>query len=171
MFFFINKKISFILVFNLIISKISSKQISFAETPIQICPSVTYDNTSVTKACMDGPSKSTRVVEYRTFEDYMSDHSFKQNGLAFYSSLYVDSDYHDLGNFMNGGMVIYVLLIISIILLAVWIPIIFCWKHEVCLFDECCFQSKCCFILWNFIVFVILAAVLSFIIVCIIFAK
>jgi hypothetical protein len=171
MFFFINKKLPLILIYIFSLTKISNKQISFAETSTQICSATTYDNTSVTDECLDGPSKRNRIVGYRTFEEYILDHSFKHNGLPFYSSLYVDSDYHNLGDFMNGGMVIYVLLIISIILLAAWIPIICCWKHEVCLFDECCIQNNCCFILWNFIIYVVLAAVLSFIIVCIIFAE
>ena len=171
MFFFINKKIPFISIFILFIPIISYKQISLVETSAQSCASTTYDNRSVTEECLDGPSKRTRIVEYRTFDAYILDHSFKHNGLPFYSSLYVDSDYHNLGDFMNGGMVIYVLLIISIILLVAWIPIICCWKYEVCLFDECCIQSNCCFIVWNFIIYVILAAVLSFIIVCIIFGE
>ena len=171
MFIFINKKLHFILIYIFSLTIISNKQISLAETTSQICSSTTYDNTSVTEECLDGPSKRNRIVEYRTFEEYILGHSFKHNGLPFYSSLYVDSDYHNLGDFMNGGMVIYVLLIISIILLAAWIPLICCWKYEVCLFDECFIQNNCCFILWNFIIYVVLAAVLSFIIVCIIFAE
>jgi len=171
MFIFINKKLPFILIYIFSLTIISNKQISLAETSSQICSSTTYDNTSVTEECLYGPSKRNRIVEYRTFEEYILDHSFKHNGLPFYSSLYVDSDYHNLGDFMNGGMVIYVLLIISIILLAAWIPLICCWKYEVCLFDECFIQNNCCFILWNFIIYVVLAAVLSFIIVCIIFAE
>ena len=171
MFIFINKKLPFILIYIFSLTIISNKQISLAETSSQICSSTTYDNTSVTEECLDGPSKRNRIVEYRTFEEYILGHSFKHNGLPFYSSLYVDSDYHNLGDFMNGGMVIYVLLIISIILLAAWIPLISCWKYEVCLFDECFIQNNCCFILWNFIIYVILAAVLSFIIVSIIFAE
>ena len=171
MFIFINKKLPFILIYIFSLTIISNKQISLAETSSQVCSSTTYDNTSVTEECLDGPSKRNRIVEYRTFEEYILGHSFKHNGLPFYSSLYVDSDYHNLGDFMNGGMVIYVLLIISIILLAAWIPLICCWKYEVCLFDECFVQNNCCFILWNFIIYVVLAAVLSFIIVCIIFAE
>ena len=171
MFFSINKKLPFILIYIFSLTIISNKQISLTETPSQICSSTTYDNTSVTEECLDGPSKRNWIVEYRTFEEYILGHSFKHKGLPFYSSLYVDSDYHNLGDFMNGGMVIYVLLIISIILLAAWIPLICCWKYEVCLFDECFIQNNCCFILWNFIIYVVLAAVLSFIIVCIIFAE
>ena len=152
MFIFINKKLPFILIYIFSLTIISNKQISLAEKSSQICSSTTYDNTSVTEECLDGPSKRNRIVEYRTFEEYILGHSFKHNGLPFYSSLYVDSDYHNLGDFMNGGMVIYVLLIISIILLAAWIPLICCWKYEVCLFDECFFQNNCCFILWNFII-------------------
>ena len=82
------------------------KDISFAESVNQICSLTTYDNKSVTDECLDGPSKRNRVVQYRTFANYMSDQSFKSNGLPFYSSLYVDGDAHNLGDFMNGGIVI-----------------------------------------------------------------
>ena len=168
MFFFINKKIP---LFLFIFSLIYCKEISYAQISNEKCSSTTYDNKSVTEECLDGPSKRSRVIQYRTFESYISDHSFKHNGLPFYSSLYVDTDFHNFGDFLNGGKVIIALIIVSIFLLAVWIPIICCWKHEVCLFDECCIMNKCCFILWNLIVYITLATVLSFIIVCIIFAE
>ena len=183
MFYFKNKKIpqnksKFIsihiysfLIFFLFIKIISSKSSSYIKTSNQICSITTYDNTSVTEECLDGPKKRTRNIQYTTFNNYMSDHSFKHNGLPFYSSLYVDTDYHDLGDFMNGGMVIYILFLITIILFAVWIPLLCCWRYKVCIFDECIIRNKGCFILWNFICYFLLAAVLSFIIVCIIFAE
>ena len=171
MLFFINKKYVFILLFIILLSKTHSFDTSLIQTSNQICSSTTYDNTSVTDECYDGPSKRTRVLQYRTFANYMSDHSFKSNGLPFYSSLYVDGDAHNLGDFMNGGIVIDIFLIISIVLLVAWIPILFCWKYQKCIFDECCIRSYGCFYLWNFIVYIFLAAVLSFIIVCIIFAE
>ena len=171
MLFFINKKFLFILLFIILISQIQSLDTSLIQTSNQICSATTYDNTSVTDECYDGPSKRTRVLQYRTFSNYMTDHSFKSNGLPFYSSLYVDGDAHNLGDFMNGGIVIDIVLFISIALLVAWIPMLFCWKYRVCIFDECCIRSKCCFCFWNFIIYIILAAVLSFIIVCIIFAK
>ena len=171
MLFFINKKYLFIILFIILLSKTHSFDTSLIQTSNQICSATTYDNTSVTDECYDGPSKRTRVLQYRTFANYMSDHSFKSNGLPFYSSLYVDGDAHNLGDFMNGGIVIDIFLFISIALLVAWIPMLFCWKYRVCIFDECCIRSKCCFCFWNFIIYVVLAAVLSFIIVCIIFAK
>ena len=171
MLIFIIKKISFILLFILSLSKIKCVDTSFVQTSSQICSATTYDNKSVTDECLDGPSKRNRVVQYRTFANYMLDQSFKSNGLPFYSSLYVDGDAHNLGDFMNGGIVIDIFLIISIVLLVAWIPILFCWKYQVCIFDECCIRSYGCFYLWNFIVYIFLAAVLSFIIVCIIFAE
>ena len=170
MFFFIKKQISFFLLI-LLFCQTKCKDISFAESVNQICSLTTYDNKSVTDECLAGPSKKTRILNYQTFESYIQDHSFKENGLAFYSSLYVDTDFHNFGDFMNSGMVIYVLIIISIVLLAVWIPIICCWKHEVCLFDECCIRNNCCFILLNIFIYIILVAILSFIIVGIIFAE
>ena len=79
MFFFINKKLPFILIYIFSLTIISNKQISLAETSSQICSSTTYDNTSVTEECLDGPSKRNRIVEYRTFEEYILGHSFKHN--------------------------------------------------------------------------------------------
>ena len=108
------------LIFLFIIKTISSKSSSYIQTPNQICSITTYDNTSVTEECFDGPKKRSRNIEYTTFNNYISDHSFKHNGLPFYSSLYVDTDYHNLGDFMNGGMVIYILLLITIILFAIF---------------------------------------------------
>jgi len=183
MFFFINKKITknkainlsyyslYFFLFFISLNIISSKLISNIQTSDQICSITTYDNKSVTEECNNGPKKKTRILEYKNYSDYMSNHTFKENGLPFYSSLYVDTDYHNLGDFMNGGMVIYILFLISIILLIIWIPILCCWKHQSCLFDECIIQNNCCFILWECIVYISLGAVLSFIIVCIIFAE
>ena len=183
MYFFINEKIlqktskpfslysHNLFLFLFLLNIISIKSISNIQNSNEICSSTTYDNTSVTEECHDGPKKRTRILEYSTFDNYISDHSFKHNGLPFYSSLFVDTDYHNLGDFMNGGMVIYILFLITLILIAAWIPIICCWKYEVCIFDECFIPNYCCFILWNFIVYIFLAAILSFIIVSIIFAK
>ena len=160
-----------ILFFLFFLKIISAKSTSFIQTSNQICSMTTYDNTSVTEECLAGPKKRSRNIEYTSFNSYMSDHSFKHNGLAFYSSLYVDTDYHNLGDFMNGGMVIYILFLITIILLVAWIPIICCWKNSVCIFDECIIRNNCCYIFFNFIIYVLLAAIMSFIIVCIIFAE
>ena len=183
MFFFIDEKIpnnknkftlnyySVLYIFFLSFNIITTKTITNVQSSKQICSITTYDNTSVTEECLDGPKKDTRVLEYKTFEDYILDNSFKHNGLAFYSSLFVDTDYHNFGDFMDGGMVIIILFIIALILLIAWIPLICCWKHEVCLFDECCIENQCCFILWNIINYILLAAVLAFIIVSIIFAE
>ena len=160
-----------IIIFFLFIKIISPKTSSYIQTSNQICSITTYDNTSVTEECLDGPKKRSRNIEYTTFNDYMTNHSFKHNGLPFYSSLYVDTDYHNLGDFMNGGMIIYILFLITILLIAAWIPIICCWRYKVCIFDECIIRNNCCFIFWNFFIYILLAAILSFIIVCIIFAE
>ena len=150
---------------------ITSKSIVNAQSQNQICSIKTYDNTSVTEECLDGPKKDTRILEFKTFDSYISDHSYKHNGLNFYTSLFVDTDYHNFGDFMDGGMVIIILFVIAIVLLIAWIPLICCWKYEVCIFDECFIERRCCYIVWNFVNYILLGAVLSFIIVCIIFAE
>ena len=167
---FINKNY-FILLTVFLINFSSSKIISNKLETNQICSSTTYDNTSVTEECISGPKKEKRILQYSTYEEYMSSRNFKHNGLPFYSSLYVDTDFHDLGDFMDGGMIIIYFFIITLIFLIAWIPMIFCWKYRCCLFDESCTESKNCFIFWNVVTYVIFAAILSFIIVCIIFAE
>jgi hypothetical protein len=135
------------------------------------CSIATYDNKSVTTECKSGPRKRERILDYRTFDEYLSDHNYKHNGLPFYTSLFVDTDYHNFGDFMDGGMIIVILFILTIILIAAWIPLIFCWKYQCCFFDECCLESRCCIFLWHIITYLLFAAILSFIIVCIIFAE
>ena len=81
--------LTFIIIFT------SSKIITNIYSSNQLCSLLTYDNRSITKECKDGPKKETRMLNYRTFDEYISSNSYKHNGLHFYSSLYVDTDYHN----------------------------------------------------------------------------
>ena len=137
----------------------------------QECSLLAYDNRSITKECKNGPKKETRVLKYITFDEYISSHSYKHNGLNFYSSLYVDTDYHHFWDFMDGGTIIIILFIIFLIFLIAWIPLICCWKYSCCLYNECCTDSKNLIIFWHIITYLLFGASLSFIIVCIIFAE
>lgn len=175
---FINKNLHkltknnyFIIFFLILINLSTSKLISNVLVSNNLCSITTYDNKSVTEECINGPRKDTRIIKYSTFEQYISSRNYKQNGLAFYSSLYVDTDYHNLGDFMDGGILIIIFFIIALIFFLAWIPLIFCWRYRVCIFDECCIETRCCFIAWNIITYTLFAAILSFIIVCIIFAE
>ena len=137
----------------------------------QICSQTTYDNASITEECLNGPKKNTRILDYQTFDQYISSRNYKHNGLPFYSSLFVDTDFHHFWDFMDGGMIMIILFIISIIFFIAWIPMIFCWKFNCCLFDECCTNTKHCRIFWHLLIYILFAAILSFIIVDIIFAE
>ena len=112
-----------------------------------------------------------RLAKYKTFEEYSRANNYKNSGLAFTTSLFVDTDYHDFGDFMDGGNLIIILFILSIFFLLMWIPMICCWRKKVCIFDKHCFENECCTIYWHIITYVLFAAVLSFIIVCIIFSE
>ena len=155
-----------LLIFNFS-SFVSSKE---TIEQIQKCSLATFDNTSITEECVNGVNKFYRFLNYRTFELYSSSNNYKHNGLPFYASFYVDTDFHNFWDFMDGGMVIIILLCVSLIFLIAWIPMISCWKYRCCLFDECCIESKCCFIYWNLLAYILFAAVISCIVVCIIFS-
>ena len=159
--------LTFILFF---ILNFSSAKINVFESN-QICSLTTYDNASITEECIIGPKKKTRILQYATFEQYIDEHNYKHNGLPFYSSLYVDTDFHNFWDFMDGGMVIIVLFSIALILLIAWIPFICCWKYNCCIYDECCIDTLCFNTFWNVLTYILFAAILSFIIVCIIFAE
>ena len=166
------KKDNYFIIFVLIVINLSSsKIISNSLESNNLCSITTYDNKSVTEECFNGPRKETRIIEYSTYEQYISSRNYRHNGLSFYSSLYVDTEYHNISDFMDRGMLIIILFIIALILLLSWIPLIFCWRYRVCLFNECCIDTKCGFITCNIIAYILFAAILSFIIVCIIFAQ
>ena len=173
--FIMNKNYSYFIYFlllsfflmNFSLSKIISNNIEIN----QVCSQATYDNTSINEECIIGPKKETRILEYETFDQYISSHKYKHNGLPFYTSLFVDTDFHNLKDFLDGGVIIIILFIIAIIFLIAWIPMIFCWKYKCCLFDECCTDKKCCKIFWNILIYFLFTSILSFILVCIIFAE
>ena len=164
---FINK-IQYLIIIFFLINTSSTKFISNIIDSEQL---LTYDNSSITEECLNGPKKETRMIKYPTFEEYSNNNKYKDSGLAFYTSLYVDTDYHDFGDFMNGRNLIIILFILAIIFLISWIPLIICWKKQVCIFDKCCFYKKYCPIFWHIFTYVLFAAILSFLIVCIIFAE
>ena len=167
---FSNKFISLILTF-FVFDFSSSKLISNIYESNQICSLPTYDNTSITEECTIGPNKKTRILKYSTFEQYINDHRFKHNGLPFYSSLFVDTDFHNFYDFMDGGMVIIILFIIALICLIAWIPFICCWKYRCCIYDECCIDTQGCNIFWHLVTYILFAAIFSFLIVCVIFSE
>ncbi len=166
--FYLSINILFItlLFFNLTSSKLFSDLLQSSTQ----CSIGNYDNTSITEECISGLKKNYRVLNYRTFELFYSSNNYKHNGLPFYASFYVDTDFHNFWDFMDGGMVIIILLSVSLIFLIAWIPMICCWKYRCCLFDECCTESKCCFIYWNLFAYILFAAILSCLIVCIFFS-
>ena len=165
------KNMKYFILLTFIINFISSQIISNIYSSNQLCSLSTYDNRSITKECINGPKKETRILEYRTFDEYISSHSYKHNGLNFYTSLYVDTDYHNFWDFMDGGTIIIILFIIVIIFLIAWIPLICCWKYSCCLYDECCTDKKNLIIFWHIITYTLFGAILSFIIICIIFSE
>lgn len=173
MILFLKNKFSFfIYIENIIILSLLPNSFSYSKIDINyLCSQPTYDNISITQECISGPPKTTRILQYETFDDYIAKHNYKHNGLPFYASLLVDTNYHNFWDFMDGGMVIILLLSISIILFIAWIPMIFCWKYECCIFDECCTDNKCCKIFLNILIYFLIIALLSFIIVCIIFSE
>ena len=137
----------------------------------QVCAITTYDNLSITEECLDGPRKKERILQYKTFDQFISAHHYKHNGLPFYSSFYVDTDFHHFWDFMDGGMTILLEFIIALIIIIAWIPFICCWKYNCCIFDECCIDRNYCIIFWNILTYLLFAAIFSFIIICIIFAE
>ena len=159
--------IIYILCFNLSTSKLISNRLE----QNSLCSLSTYDNASVTKECKNGPKKDKRILQYQTFSQYISSNDYKANGLPFYTSFFVDTDLHNFWEFMDGGMYIIIMLIITIIFIIAWIPLIFCWYYKCCLFDDCLTNHKCCFVFWHVLTYTLFAAILSFIIVCIIFSE
>lgn len=163
------KKIIILIFFFVNLS--SSITISNIYDSNKVCAITTYDNLSITEECLHGPKKKERILQYKTYDQFISAHHYKHNGLPFYSSFYVDTDFHHFWDFMDGGMTILIVFIITLIFLIAWIPFICCWKYTCCIFDECCIDKKYCIFFWNLLTYLLFAAILSFIIVCIIFAE
>ena len=174
------QRISFIKIFSIFllfntfklqpISKPKKFFESFAQSS-SLCKSASYRKSNCDYECENGLGNYKKILKYSSFSSYINDQNFNSNGLNYYTSLFVDSEYHNFANFLNDGAGMIILMAISIIIIIVWIPIIICWRFKCCIFDECTLEDECCIIFWHIITYFLSAAVLSFIIVCICFGE
>ena len=169
---------SILLLFNQIKNTFQLKQISKPKTFLQSyaetssnCATATYSKSDCESECESDLGNYEQILKYNSFSSYINNQDYNSNGLNYYTSLFVDSDYHNFANFLNDGAGMIILIIISIIILIVWIPIICCWKKRCCFFDECLIEDECCKVFWHITTYILAAAVLSFIIVCICFGE
>ena len=135
------------------------------------CATTSYSKSDIKSECDYGPSSYDRLLQYRTFSNYISSHSYHSNGLNYVTSFFVDQDTHHYGNFMNDGVGMIILYIIDCLIIIGWIPLICCWRKRCCLFDECIYQNECCIIFWHILTYFLSAAILSFLIVVLCFGE
>ena len=135
------------------------------------CATTNYDKKEIQEECEDGPNSYDRILKYGTFLFYISDHDYHSNGLNYVTSLFVDSESHHFGNFMNDGVGMIILYIIDGLMLISWVPLLFCWRKRCCIFDECLYEDDCCIIFWHILTYFLAAAILSFIIVVLCFGE
>ena len=135
------------------------------------CATTSYDKKEIQEECEDGPNSYDRILKYTTFRNYILDHSYHSNGLNYVTSLFVDSDTHHFGNFMNDGVGMIILYIIDGLILIAWVPLLCCWRKRCCIFDECLYEDDCCIIFWHILTYFLAAAILSFIIVVLCFGE
>jgi hypothetical protein len=135
------------------------------------CASTTYSKSQIQEECNDGPSSYDRVLKYNSFSRYISAHDYHTNGLNYVTSLFVDSDTHHFGNFMNDGASMIILYIIDGLMLLGWIPILICWRKRCCIFDDCLYENDCCVIFWHILTYFLAAAIFSFLIVVLCFGE
>ena len=133
------------------------------------CATTSYSKSDIKSECDYGPSSYDRLLQYRTFSNYISSHSYHSNGLNYVTSFFVDQDTHHYGNFMNDGVGMIILYIIDGLMILGWIPLICCWRKRCCLFDECLYDNDSCVIFWHILTYVLAAANLSFLIVVLCF--
>ena len=133
--------------------------------------STTYSKSQIQEECNDGPSSYDRVLKYNSFSRYISAHDYHTNGLNYVTSLFVDSDTHHFGNFMNDGAGMIILYIIDGLMLLGWIPILICWRKRCCIFDDCLYENDCCVIFWHILTYFLAAAIFSFLIVVLCFGE
>ena len=143
---------------------------SFQETSAN-CATATYSKSNCDYECENDLGNYEQILKYNSFSSYINNQDFNSNGLNYYASLFVDSEYHNFANFLNDGAGMIILIIIAIIIIIVWIPIICCWRKRCCLFDECLVEDECCKVFWHVTTYILAAAVLSFILVCICFGE
>ena len=135
------------------------------------CATTSYDKKEIQEECEDGPNSYDRILKYTSFRNYILDHSYHSNGLNYVTSLFVDSDTHHFGNFMNDGVGMIILYIIDGLILIAWVPLLCCWRKRCCIFDECLYEDDCCIIFWHILTYFLAAAILSFIIVVLCFGE
>ena len=135
------------------------------------CASTTYRKSQIQEECNDGPSSYARVLKYNSFSRYISSNDYHTNGLNYVTSLFVDSDSHHFGNFMNDGAGMIILYIIDGLMLLGWIPILICWRKRCCIFDDCLYENDCCVIFWHILTYFLASAIFSFLIVVLCFGE
>ena len=151
--------------------KINNENLSKIILSTTTCATTSYKKTDIQEECNDGPGSYDRILKYNTFYGYISNHDYHNNGLNYVTSLFVDSETHHFGNFMNDGVGMIILYIIDGLMLLGWIPLLCCWKKRCCLFDECLSHDDCCIIFWHILTYFLAAAMLSFIIVVLCFGE
>ena len=135
------------------------------------CATMSYSKSDIQDECDNGPSSYDRILKYKTFSNYISNHDYHSNGLYYVTSLLVDSETHHFGNFMNDGVGMIILYIIDGLILLAWIPLLCCWRKRCCLFDDCLYEDDCCIIFWHILTYFLAAAILSFILVVLCFGE
>ena len=135
------------------------------------CATTSYSKSDIKEQCDDGPSSYDRLLNYKSFSNYISSHTYHSNGLNYVTSLLVDDETHHFGNFMNDGVGMIILYIIDGLMLLGWIPLLCCWRKRCCLFDDCLYVNECCVIFWYILTFFLAAAILSFLIVVLCFGE
>jgi hypothetical protein len=135
------------------------------------CATMSYSKSDIQDECDNGPSLYDRILKYKTFSNYISNHDYHSNGLYYVTYLLVDSDTNHFGNFMNDGVGMIILYIIDGLILLAWIPLLCCWRKRCCLFDDCLYEDDCCIIFWHILTYFLAAAILSFIIVVLCFGE
>ena len=135
------------------------------------CATTSYDKSEILEECEDGPNSYDRILKYDTFQSYISAHHYHSNGLNYVTSLFVDSDSHHFGNFMNDGVGMIILYIIDCLMILGWVPLLCCWRKRCCIFDDCLYEDDCCIIFWHILTYFLAAAILSFIIVVLCFGE
>ena len=135
------------------------------------CATTSYIKSDIKDECDYGPSSYDRLLSYKSFSNYISSHSYHSNGLNYVTSLLVDDETHNFGNFMNDGVGMIILYIIDGLMLLGWIPLLCCWRKRCCLFDECLYADECCVLFWHILTYFLSAAILSFLIVVLCFGE
>ena len=147
------------------------KNYFFRSLATDTCATTSYSRSDIQTECNKGPNSYDKVLKYPTFQNYITDHSYHSNGLNYVTSLFVDSDTHHFGNFMNDGVGMIILYIIDGLMLIGWVPLLICWKKRCLLFDDCLYEDDCCIIFWHILTYFLAAAMLSFLIVVLCFGR